>query len=551
MAKWNLIKNHLAEVIDIVFNKTPSKNHGQHERRELYNYLWSFYGTMTSVDHDRKIRYLDYESMLSDGIAGGALELLVEDSAIYSKLHRATMWLETNVKDYKREWDRFINIINLEDNLIDWTWQTALYGDMFIKLYGEPGKGITGYDDQHHPEDVYRFDVNGKLLGFALLETAGFSGAIGADNLLEPWEVVHFRLLGPRRKYRLLDREKIFGALKLDEKGHPLRLTTKYGISFFEAARKIFKQLKLSQDSIIMARLARAPFIRVFYVNVGNANTTEATDMLNDYEETFKKSKSINFSADQYYSEYNPLNFTDDLFLPVTASGKGDVKADTIGGDVEVRGMVDIDYFTKIYFGALRTPPEYLGFTNEGFQVGEGSLKWTSLRYARMSKRLQNADLIAMKRMFLIHLSWKYKKVINPNEFDVMLGTTSTAEELELTNALKSQLDVSREVLDFFRSIGIENDAQVKYVIYWLLKYLSLPEFDVKSFMTNKIDFQTILTEIKKDKQELKYYHRNGDIKSYLPYKIDVNKKRYVQHKIIEKLDGKVIIKKQKEDGEE
>lgn len=552
MGKMNAILSKLGEVKDIVFKDMPfRKNHGGGQKDAFIKAVWKYYGAMTKIDYNRKIRYSDYEEQLKDGISQSALELLTEDATAHSIQRQESVWCNSDTDAYIQEWERFKQAISLDDNYYDWVWQTCFYGDFFVRIYGEPGKGIVEYDDDAHPEDCSRFDINGRLYGFSINEDLTNTYNFNPDNLLEPWEVIHFRLLGPRKKVKVQDKIHTMGTNQIDsDTGRALKITTKYGTGYLEASRKIFKQLNLAQDSMIMARLARAPFVRVFYISVGNTTVEDGLDTVSKYEELFSSSKSFDADKDHFYNEYNPMNYQENVFLPVFANDKGNMRVDTIGGDVDVQSMVDIEYVTKIYFGTLRCPPEYLGFTNEGFQVGDGSLKYTSLRYSRMVKRVQKAVLISIKRMFLIHLSYRFKKVINPTDFDLESTTTSSADDKEVTEAIKGQLEVATQILNFFTSLGIQNQTQIRYISYWLLNYLQLPDFKIKEFLTGKIDFEKVLLE--KNAKKVRIRERKFDSYSdvYDPQPFTLVNGTMTENKVINNQFRELVQKLETGEGE-
>ena len=68
----------------------------------------------------------------------------------------------------------------------------------------------------------------------------------GQKNMeFNAWQVAHFRLLGDDRRLP-------------------------YGTSILEKARRIWKQLLLSEDAMLIYRVTRAPERRIFKIFVGN-----------------------------------------------------------------------------------------------------------------------------------------------------------------------------------------------------------------------------------------------------------------------------------------
>ena len=65
-------------------------------------------------------------------------------------------------------------------------------------------------------------------------------------------------------------------------------LTSHMGRSYLEPARKVFKQLILMEDAMLIHRIMRAPEKRVFYMNVGGIPPNEIDSYM---EKTVAKMK--------------------------------------------------------------------------------------------------------------------------------------------------------------------------------------------------------------------------------------------------------------------
>ena len=98
-----------------------------------------------------------------------------------------------------------------------------------------------------------------------------------------------------------------------------------------------------------------------------------------------KTSLNVGDSMEEYT---NPGPVINNVYVP-TRNGVGQLSTQEIGGDVNVTGLDDVDYFKHRLYGSLRIPGQYLGDTedNTGFNGGT-SLSLISSRYAKMIKRI-------------------------------------------------------------------------------------------------------------------------------------------------------------------
>ena len=78
------------------------------------------------------------------------------------------------------------------------------------------------------------------------------------------WEIAHFRLLGDDRRLP-------------------------YGTSMLEKARRIWKQLLLAEDAMLVYRTSRAPERRVFKVFVGNMDDKDVEAYIQKVANKFKR----------------------------------------------------------------------------------------------------------------------------------------------------------------------------------------------------------------------------------------------------------------------
>ena len=152
----------------------------------------------------------------------------------------------------------FYKTLDININLPAWTRNTCLYGDNFIYLKSEIGKGIVGVKQLPNIEirreessitdqkNMIRFIWQGKSMEFTA------------------WQIAHFRLLGDDRKLP-------------------------YGNSFLEKVRKIWKMLILAEDAMLVYRITRAPERRVFKIDVGNLDDKDVEPYIQRVAQKFKR----------------------------------------------------------------------------------------------------------------------------------------------------------------------------------------------------------------------------------------------------------------------
>ena len=545
-----------------------------------YGRLAELFQSATAIGETRVERYREYDQMADSALLASFLEMLVDDASQQSHENNQTIWPDDDCQ-YKDEIQKLFEDLRLEENVWGWIYTTAKYGDFFMRLSRDPERGIRRVRDDYHPSEVWRIDVNGRLLGFAYQEnifssdaTYAYGVGIQPAAIVGPEEFVHFmlnykphfdkiRIRLPRdishpdedldytwyeelvdnagvdseEQYEVLkdqlrrpdlpeqarqeaqdllewieqreqdplleemsigfeEQQVLTEAELLDEwvgtsldpaaneKGDYVYVvvTAKYGSSAFHNARKDFKILNLVEQSLALARLSRSPVARVFYVNTEGANVLERKEMIEYIERKFSQNESFDADRDLYKDSYVPLGWSDDIVIPV-AGAKGDVSVSQIGGDVDVKNIVDIDYFLNKVFSAIRVPKSFMGYEEmlPGLSSSK-SLTTLDIRYARSAKKLQRCFINGMQRMCQIHLEAKYGREIPLNDISLNMVSVSSAEEQERMETIGDRVTMITEIANLVEDAGGDRQRAVKDMLKSMSDVFSLVEMSDEWF---------------------------------------------------------------------
>ena len=305
---------------------------------DRYNRLMqSSYGSQysklqnASYDVQRIELFKDYELMDNDPIISSALDIYADESTI-DNVEKNILSIKTeNNKIHEILYNLFYNILNIQYNLWSWIRNLTKYGDFYLQLDILDKYGVISVKPMS-PYDVIRLEdhdiENPDLVQFTL------HGDI--KNLLEQYEVAHFRLLS-------------------DSNFAP------YGKSQIEGARKVFKQLTLMEDAMMIHRIMRAPERRIFKIDIGNIPPNEVENFMNRMINKAKKTPVIDQKTGEYNLRYNIHSVTEDFFLPVRGSDSG-TEIETLQGLSNDGHIEDIEYLRNKLMAALRIPKAFLGY---------------------------------------------------------------------------------------------------------------------------------------------------------------------------------------------
>ena len=171
----------------------------------------------------------------------------------------------------------FYDTLNVEFNLRCWTRNLVKYGDFFLYCDVSPDHGVINVfpipvneilrEENYDPDDPMAVRYKWVTMG---------------NKILENWEVIHFRLLG-------------------NDAFLP------YGSSVIEAARRIWRQLILIEDAMLVYRVVRAPERRVFYIDVANIPPENVPMYVEEQRKNLRSSQVIDRATGRVDLRYNPL----------------------------------------------------------------------------------------------------------------------------------------------------------------------------------------------------------------------------------------------------
>jgi intein/homing endonuclease len=186
--------------------------------------------------------------------------------------------------------DLFENVLDINTNLPAWGRNLCKYGDNFVYNKIIPGKGIVGVVQLPNVE-ITRTEP-------------GFTPAVNDDEnevqfhwvdkniSFNSFEMSHFRLISDDRKLP-------------------------YGTSLLEKVRRIWKQLLLAEDAMLVYRVTRAPERRVYKVYVGNMDDKDVDAYVDKIANNIKRVSMSNPNNGNQDTRYNPLAVDQDYFIPV------------------------------------------------------------------------------------------------------------------------------------------------------------------------------------------------------------------------------------------
>lgn len=344
----------------------------------------SLYNQSVYYEPNRLSAYYDYESMEFTPEISAALDIYSEESTTNSEKGRILTVFSESERVKKTLEELFYERLDIDTNLQMWARNLCKYGDDFVYLKVDPEKGIFGAQQLPNIE-IER--IEGASSATPNISFGAKSGPNEKNKELmfswknkdiefQSWEIAHFRLLGDDRKLP-------------------------YGTSMLDKCRRIWKQLLLAEDAMLIYRTTRAPERRVFKVFVGNMDDKDIEAYVQRVANKFKRDQVVDAKNGQVDMRYNQMAVDQDFFIPVRDPSQTN-PIETLPGAQNLGEIADIEYIQKKLLAALRIPKAFLGFEEV---VGEGkSLALMDIRFARTINRIQKSLIQELNKIALVHL---------------------------------------------------------------------------------------------------------------------------------------------------
>jgi hypothetical protein len=362
----------------------------------------------------RREVFRDYDAMDCDPILASALDIYADESTLKNEFGDILTIRSDNQKVQEVLENLFYDVLNIEFTLWPWVRNMCKYGDFFLGLEIAEGKGIVNVT----PHSVYNTErlegtdpQNPNVVKFRITEDP--NGKVDYDN----FEIAHFRLLA-------------------DTNWLP------YGKSMIENGRRLWKQLSLMEDAMLIHRIMRAPEKRVFKIDIGNIPPTEVDNYMQRIINKMKKVPFVDKNSGDYNLKYNMQNLTEDFFLPVRGGDSG-TSIENLAG-LDYAAIDDIEYLKSKLFAALKIPKAYLGYDEN--VNGKATLAAEDVRFARTIERIQRTVISELSKIAIVHL---YAQGIQDSEmtnFELGLVNPSTIYEQEKVNLWSEKVRLATDI---------------------------------------------------------------------------------------------------------
>ena len=386
------------------FNRLRSSTYNLHNRDMSLSYQSA-----------RLELFRDYDVMDMDPILSSALDIYADECLVPSEFGKV-ITIRSNDENIKKILENlFYDILNIEFNLWSWVRNMCKYGDFFLRLQISPEYGVFTVQPISAYELTRIEGSDPKNINYVKYQHDGLGGGCEYEN----FEIAHFRLIS-------------------DSNFLP------YGKSMLEGARRVWKQLSLMEDAMLIHRIMRAPEKRIFKLDVGNFPPAEIDPFMEKIMNKIKKIPYLDERTGDYNLRFNLNNMVEDFYLPVRGGDSG-TSIETLPG-MEFTGTEDIEYIKNKMMAALKIPKAFLGY-EEGIS-GKATLAAEDVRFSRTIGRLQRIIVSELTKIAIIHLYVQGYRDATLVDFELELSNPSTIFEQEKIAMFQDKVNLAKDMLE-------------------------------------------------------------------------------------------------------
>lgn len=446
--------------------------------------------SFANVAKNRNEVYNLLDIMGEDPIISSALDIYASDASEPNN-YGQIVWAESDDEKCLGAVNLVLDSINVNKNSYDWIYSLVKYGDLYLRLYrksetDEPSNRKKNLNEDvivkafskndrysnyvemaTNPAEVFDLTKYGKTYGYlktyvpdssvrksnddlsalnsGFIQNSKYTFNSADVDVYEATEFVHASLTNNTR----VKEEVTIATSEEDGKTVNTTYQIKRGQSVLYNSFKIWRELSLLENAVLLNRMTKSSVLRTVSVEVGDMDPTQARKVVQRVKQMVEQKTSV--VPSNSFTEYtNPGPMENTIYIP-THNGQGNVTTGQIGGDVEVGDLNDLDYWKKKLYASLSIPGQFLSDTDDstGFNGGS-SLSLISSRYAKTIKNIQQKYISAITDLVNLYLLDK-GLVEYINKFTIRMQAPTTQEEKDRKdneNATIQNVDSVMRLLD-------------------------------------------------------------------------------------------------------
>lgn len=243
-------------------------------------------------------------------------------------------------------------------------------------------------------------------------------------------------------------------------------------LSYLEPVKKVWRQLQLLEEAVIIYRIVRAPERRVFKIATGNMPKPQAEAYVQKLMRTYRQKKMYNTSTGEIDGQNNIMSMLEDYWFTQPADGNTS-EIDTLPAGENLGEITDLNYFLEKLYRALEIPVNRRlehSSGNQQFNNGNiGDISWQEVKFSKMVTRIRRKMVSVIYDVYKTHLKltglWEQYN-LKDTDFKIDLNRNNHFEELKRANVEEVRLNNWGTVSSYIGDV-FSKEMAVKHFLKW------------------------------------------------------------------------------------
>ena len=472
------------------------------------------------ISDNRSEQYDAFDEMEKDATIAAALKMYADDATQYN-LDGNVIWVESADPNIAEFGNRLLQVLRINEKAWTHIYNLVKYGDVYLEtfyddevdaysLVSTPVKGMYGTVAQSHkigarmeeyvemvsnPAVIFDLKKRGKTEGYIKLDDddqdvniqrvyrVNLSGT--QQRILPADKYIHIMLSEESNRYpetfditfeNTRNNENVENGE--DNKDiRTYRYTVAKGKSILHDVFKAYRELKLMEDSVLLNRVTRSAITRILQIEVGDMPKPQVKEKLRQIKMMIEQKNFMDTNKGEFTNQASPGPVDNIIYVPVR-NGNGAITMDSLGGDVDPKSLIDLEYYKQKESGALGIPLAYLsGQSGDGGGLSSGTaLTKLDNKYARTIKRIQTAYIQGITTLLNV---FAIRKNLTDyvNNFKVRMVSPSTIEDDDRDQQLDNRINMTSNLFNIINDAEvITQEGKIELVNYLTSSFLNKPE---------------------------------------------------------------------------
>ena len=252
-----------------------------------------------------------------------------------------------------------------------------------------------------------------------------------------------------------------------------------FGTSILDKVRRVWKQMIMLEDLLLLFRLTRGIQRRVYFIDVGKGKTpAQAMEEVELLKNSIKRKPLVDPVSGHVDLGADLMDITDDIWIPINRADS-QTKIEHLEAQDSKGFVEDIKYFQDKIFAGLRVPKAFLSYEED--INAKATLTVEDQNFARIVESLSEEIENQITRIFQLHayqvnddllllMNFKLSRAINLFEkerldmLSTRLNIASSMKEFAPMEYIQSEiLKLPQEVIDKYKKENERNEENIEH----------------------------------------------------------------------------------------